>query len=73
MYFNIIADMLVILIARAEEDGQAGGIIPHLVEGKVSNLQYADTILFMEHELQKATAADGDELMWEQTVLVHGG
>jgi hypothetical protein len=53
--FNIVADMLAILIARAKEDGQVGGLVPHLVEGGVSILQYADdTILFMEHDLEKA-------------------
>ena len=47
--------MLAILIARAKEDGQVGGLIPHLVEGGVSILQYADdTILFMDHDLPKA-------------------
>src|SRR5438105_6792406 len=52
--FNIVADMLAILIARAKEDGQVGGLLPHLVEGGVSILQYADdTILFMEHDLEK--------------------
>jgi hypothetical protein len=35
MLFNIAADMLAILIARAKEDGQVGGLIPHLVEGGV--------------------------------------
>jgi hypothetical protein len=30
--FNIIADMLAILIARAKEDGQVNGLIPHLVD-----------------------------------------
>jgi hypothetical protein len=55
MLFNIIADMLAILIERAKEDGQVGGLIPHLVEGGLSILQYADdTILFLEHDLQKA-------------------
>jgi hypothetical protein len=54
LLFNIIVDMLAILIARAKEDGQVGGLIPHLVEGLVSILQYADnTILFMEHNLAK--------------------
>jgi hypothetical protein len=53
--FNLIADMLAILIARAKEEGQVEGLIPHLVDGGVSILQYADdTILFMEHDLQKA-------------------
>ena len=31
--FNIVADMLSILIAKAKENGQVGGLIPHLVEG----------------------------------------
>jgi hypothetical protein len=47
--------MLAILIARAKEEDQVGSLIPHLVEGGVSVLQYADdTILFMEHDLVKA-------------------
>jgi hypothetical protein len=51
---NIIADMLAILIARAKEDGQVDGLIPHLVDGGVSILQYADdTISFIEHDMQK--------------------
>lgn len=53
--FNIVTDMLAILIARAKEDGQIGGLVSHLVEGGVSILQYADdTIIFMEHDLAKA-------------------
>jgi hypothetical protein len=31
--FKIVADMLVIMIARAKDDGQVEGLIPHLVEG----------------------------------------
>ena len=55
MLFNIVADMLAILIARAKEDGQIDGLIPHLVEGGLSILQYADdTILFLDHNLEKA-------------------
>ena len=47
--------MLAIMIARAKEDGQVNGLIPHLIDGGVSILQYADdTILFMEHDLEKA-------------------
>ena len=53
--FNVVADMLAILIGRAKEEGQIGGLVPHLVEGGVSILQYADdTILFMEHDLATA-------------------
>jgi hypothetical protein len=55
MLFNIVADMLAILIARAKEDGQVDGLIPHLVDGGISILQYADdTIIFMDHNLEKA-------------------
>ena len=53
--FNVVADMLAILINRAKVDGQIGGLIPHLVDGGVSILQYADdTIIFMEHDVTKA-------------------
>jgi hypothetical protein len=46
---------LAILIARAKEDGQVDGFIPHLVDGGISILQYADdTILFMDHDFDKA-------------------
>ena len=55
LLFNLVVDMLAILISRAKEDGQVGGLVPHLVEGGVSILQYADdTILFMEHDIAKA-------------------
>jgi hypothetical protein len=33
--FNIIANMLAILIARAKEDDQVEDLIPHLVDGRV--------------------------------------
>ena len=32
------------------------GVVPHLVDGGLSILQYADdTILFMDHDIEKAT------------------
>jgi hypothetical protein len=47
--------MLAILIKRAKEDGQIAGVVPHLVDDGLSILQYADdTILFMEHDIDKA-------------------
>jgi hypothetical protein len=46
--------MLALLITRAKEDGQIRGLVPHLVDGGLSILQYADdTILFMEHDLDQ--------------------
>jgi hypothetical protein len=54
LLFNIVANMLAILTERAKVDGQIEGVIPHLVDGGLSILQYADdTILFMEHDLAK--------------------
>ena len=47
--------MLAIFINRTKEDGQVSGLIPRLVDGGVSILQYAeDTIIFMERDLEKA-------------------
>jgi hypothetical protein len=55
MLFNIVADMLAIMIERAKTDGLIEVVIPHLVDGGLSILQYANnTILFMEHDLEKA-------------------
>jgi hypothetical protein len=42
MLFNIVADMLAILIERAKIEGQIEGVVPHLVDGGLSILQYAD-------------------------------
>ena len=51
--FNIVADMLAILIKRAKDDGQIRGVIPHLVDDGLSILQYADdTILFLDHDIE---------------------
>jgi hypothetical protein len=55
MLFNIVTDMLAIMIGRAKSDGLIEGVIPHLVDGGMSILQYVDdTILFMKHDLDKA-------------------
>jgi hypothetical protein len=46
--------MLAMIIQWAKEDGQVEGLIPHLVDGGVSILQYVDdTIIFMENNLEK--------------------
>jgi len=46
--FNVVADMLAIIIKRAKADDQVGGVVPHLVDGGISIIQYADdTILFL--------------------------
>jgi hypothetical protein len=53
--FNIVTNMLAILIKRAKEEGQVAGIIPHLVDDGILILQYTDDIIiFMDHDLNKA-------------------
>jgi retron-type reverse transcriptase len=53
--FNIVVDMLAILIKRAKSEGKIESVIPHLVNDGLSILQYADdTILFMKHDLDRA-------------------
>ena len=55
LLFNIVADMLSILVTREKEQGQIGGIVPHLIDEGLSILQYTDDIiLFMENDLDKA-------------------
>jgi hypothetical protein len=39
MLFNIVADMLAIIIERAKIDGQIEGVVPHLVDGGLSIIQ----------------------------------
>jgi hypothetical protein len=53
--FNIVADMLATLIFWAKSNGKFRGVVPHLIEGGLSILQYADdTILFMNHDMLQA-------------------
>jgi hypothetical protein len=38
LLFNLVADMLNLLISRAKEEGQINGLVPHLIEGGISIL-----------------------------------
>ena len=52
--FNIIVDMLALLIKRAKTNGQIRGVIPHFIDDGLSILQYADdTIIFIDHDLEQ--------------------
>jgi hypothetical protein len=45
--FNLVVDMLAVMIERSKGMGFFDGLVPHLVEEGLSILQYADdTILF---------------------------
>jgi hypothetical protein len=54
--FNIVVDMLAILINRAKGISQIIGVVPHLVDNGLSILQYADdNIIFMDDDdMEKA-------------------
>ena len=53
--FNIVADMLALIIKRAKDNGQIRGVIPNLWDDGLSILQYADdTIIFIDHDLEQA-------------------
>jgi len=47
--------MLAVIMSWAKNNGQVKGVIPHLVEGGLSILQYADnTVIFLDHDLDQA-------------------
>ena len=49
MLFNLVADALSKILSKAKEKGVNTGLVPELVEGGLTHLQYADdTILFIE-------------------------
>jgi hypothetical protein len=49
-----VVDMLAILINRAKDGGQISGVILNIIDDGLSILQYvADTILFMDHNLEQ--------------------
>jgi hypothetical protein len=51
--FNLVADMLAVLIKRSKNLGFVDGLAPHLVEDGLSILQYVDdTILFLDDDLE---------------------
>jgi hypothetical protein len=53
--FNLVGDMLAVLIERSKDQDLFSGLVPHLVDGGISILQYADdTILFVEDDVDMA-------------------
>jgi hypothetical protein len=67
--FNIVADMLAISFSGAKESCQFTGVVPHLVDGGLSILQYADdTIYFMDHNLEHARNVKLLLIAFEQTL-----
>lgn len=55
LLFNVVVDILAILLDRAKLDGQIVGLVPHLVDDGLSILQYADdTIIFLDNDFEHA-------------------
>ena len=51
LLFNSVADALGTMITAAKDAGHLRGLVPHLIEGGITHLQYADdTVLFLELE-----------------------
>ena len=47
LLFNLVGDGLASMLSAAREVGEIRGLVPHLVEGGLTHLQYADnTIIF---------------------------
>jgi hypothetical protein len=52
--FNIVTNMLAIIINRAKNNGQIDRVVRHLIDNGLFILQYADdTIIFMEDNIEK--------------------
>jgi hypothetical protein len=55
LLFNIVVDILAILINRAKNECQFNAIVPHLVDDGLSILQYGNhTIIFLDHDMSSA-------------------
>jgi hypothetical protein len=55
LLFNVVVDMLVILINRTKREQHINGVVPHLVDDGLSILQYVDdTIIFLDHDIEGA-------------------
>jgi hypothetical protein len=53
--FNILVDMLAVLIKRSKDQDLIGGLVHHLVDGGLSVLQCVDDIiLFLKDDVAKA-------------------
>ena len=50
--FNLVADMLAVLVSRAKNNSHFRGVVENLVDDGLSILQYADdTVLFLKDDL----------------------
>jgi hypothetical protein len=53
LLFNLLSDALATMLDNARTAGRIKGLMQHLIEGGITNLQYADdTIIFLEIDEQ---------------------
>jgi hypothetical protein len=53
LLFNLVSDALATMIDNAKLAGKIKGLVPNLIEGGITNLQYADdTIIFLDMDDQ---------------------
>jgi hypothetical protein len=53
LMFNLVSDTLATMFENAKLTGQTRGLVPNLIEGGLTHLQYADdTIVFLNHDDQ---------------------
>jgi hypothetical protein len=55
LLYDVVGDGLALLLNKGQEEGLVKGLVPHLIDGGISILQYADdTILLLEDDLENA-------------------
>jgi hypothetical protein len=56
LVFNLVADALAYIMEQAKDKGHTRGVVPHLVEGGLTHLQYADdTVLLCPGDTKSIT------------------
>jgi hypothetical protein len=56
LLFHLVGDALSAILDRAKEAGVIRGLVPHLIPGGISHLQYAsDTLLFLHNDMESIT------------------
>ena len=56
LLFLLVGDALSAILDRAKEAGVIRGLVPHLIPGGISHLQYAsDTLLFLHNDMESIT------------------
>jgi hypothetical protein len=56
LLFNLVADALSAMLSRASSAGLIQGLVPHLIDGGITHLQYADdTVLLLQFSVDNLT------------------